>query len=533
MDLESLIAGLAIPEAYPHPVDGVEIRQTHISVVALAGDYVYKVKKPVDLGFLDFTTVEKRLHFCREEVRLNRRLAPHVYLGVVPLVERDGRIEIGGEGRPFEYAVKMRRLPEDATLRARLEKDEVERETLGALGRRIASFHQTAEAGPRIAEYGRWTVVAANARENLAQSRAHVGTSLTAPILGRLERALEQRLRTLRAIIESRAAAQMPRDTHGDLHLDHVYFFPDAPPPRDFVIIDCVEFNERFRYADPVADVAFLVMDLLHHGRWDLAEPFLDEYFRATGDVEGGRLLAFYVAYRAAVRAKVGGMLAGEQEVPEAQRAEAVRRARAHWLLALSELEGPATRPGLVLVGGLPGTGKTTLAAELAQEAGFTVVSTDRTRKELAGLDPDAPAASAFGTGLYTPEWNDRTYAACLDRARALLLEGGRVVVDGSFREAERRRAFRDAAVACGVRSIFLVCSAEPEVVRTRLSARRGGPSDADWSIHEAAARVWECGSYHDPRWERIVPTAGTRADALAAALDHLRAVGLAPMERT
>jgi aminoglycoside phosphotransferase family enzyme/predicted kinase len=532
MDIESMIAGLARPDAYPHPADSVEIRQTHISVVALAGEHVYKVKKSVDLGFLDFTTLEKRLHFCREEVRLNRRLAPDVYLGVVPLVLRGGRIVVGGEGQALEYAVEMRRLPENATLRARVMHDEVEQDTFAALGRRIASFHRAAESGRDISEFGRWSVVAGNARENLAQARPHVGTTLGAPVLARLERALEQRLRSLRETIESRAEAGVPRDTHGDLHLDHVYFFPEAPPPRDFVIIDCVEFNERFRYADPVADVAFLVMDLLHHGRWDLAEPFLEEYFHATGDVEGRRLLAFYVAYRAAVRAKVGGMLAAEKEVPEAQRAAAVRRAGAHWLLALSELEGPANRPGLVLVGGLPGTGKTTLATDLAEEAGFTVISTDRTRKELAGLDADTPAASDFGTGLYTPEWNDRTYAACLDRAKAILMEGGRVVVDGSFREAERRRSFRDAAVASGVRSIFLVCAADADVVRTRLRARRGGPSDADWSTHEAAARVWEQGHYHDPRWERTVQTAGTRADALEAALDHLRAVGLAAAGR-
>jgi aminoglycoside phosphotransferase family enzyme/predicted kinase len=526
--IPDLIDALGRPEAYPHPVERVDIRQTHISVVALAGAYAYKVKKPVDLGFLDFTTLRKRLHFCREEVRLNRRLAPEVYLDVVPLVESGGHVVVAGDGPAVEYAVKMRRLPNEATLLRDLERGELDANTLAALGHRIAVFHRAAESGPEVDACGRWSVVAGNARENLDQSRTHVGTCLSAAVFERLECALEERLKRHRSTIERRADAHVPRDTHGDLHLDHVYRFPHGSPPGDFVVMDCIEFNERFRYADPVADMAFLVMDLLSRGRWDLAEPFIDEYFRATEDAEGRRLLAFYVAYRAAVRGKVGGMTAAEVEVPPPQREEAVRRARGHWLLALSELEGPRTRPGVVLVGGLPGTGKTTLAEELARVAGFRVISTDRVRKELAGFDPQTGAAAAFGEGIYTAEWNDRTYAACLDKAERLVFEGERVIIDASFKEEKRRSDFRDAAVEWGVRSLFLVCQADAQVVRRRLAARRGGASDADWAIHRAVAEAWESGVPHDARWEQLVPTGGSREAAVAAALGHLRLVGLA-----
>jgi uncharacterized protein len=528
VDTTRLITDLGRAAAYPHEVEGVEIHQTHISVVALAGEYAYKVRKPVDLGFLDFTTLEKRLHDCREEVRLNRRLAPEVYLDVVALVDAGEHLMVGGEGVAVEYAVKMRRLPAEATLLKRMEAGELDASVMAALGHRIAAFHAAADAGSEIDRYGRFDVVAGNARENLEQSRSHVGSCVSDPVFARLGEALEQRLAVHRALIERRAETHVPRDTHGDLHLDHVYLFPDRAPPRDFVIIDCIEFNERFRFADPVADMAFLVMDLLSRGRWDLAEPFVEAYFRAAEDVEGRRLLAFYVAYRAAVRGKVGGMVAHEPEVPASQRDEARRRARGHWLLALSELEGPGRRPGLVLVGGLPGTGKTTLAEGLARDAGFRVISSDRVRKGLAGLAPETPAAAAFGEGIYTPAWNDRTYAACLAEAEALVFEGERVIVDASFREAERRRAFHEAANDWGVRSLFLVCEAEPSVARARLQARTGDASDADWAVHQAAARKWETGGFEDPRWQQVVPTDGGSADAVTAALGHLRVVGLA-----
>jgi aminoglycoside phosphotransferase family enzyme/predicted kinase len=528
MDITRLIEALRRPEAYPHAVENVEVRQTHISVVALAGPYAYKVKKPVDLGFLDFTSLEKRLHFCHEEMRLNRRLAPDVYLGVVPLVESHGGLIVDGEGPPTEYAVKMERLPDHATLRDRLERGELTGETLEALGSRVAAFHAGAASGPEIDRYGRWEVVAANARENLDQSRAHVGACLSAPVFERLGIRLEERLRTLRPLIEARAQAHTPRDTHGDLHLEHVYLFPDRAPPSDLVVIDCIEFNERFRYADPVADMAFLVMDLVFRGRRDLAHAFIDAYFRSAGGPDGPALVPFYVSYRAAVRGKVEGLVSEEDEVPAEVRQAAVDRARGHWLLALSELETPERRPCVVLVGGLPGTGKTTLAERLAKKAGLEVISSDRVRKRLAGLAPEDSARAPFGEGIYAPEWNDRTYSACLERARDLLFLGKRVIIDASFREIRQRRAFLEASVGSGVPALLLLCTATPRTVEQRMAARRGGASDADWSIHRAAADAWEDEGTVDPRWRiRTVPTDGPPDQVLDTALGHLRELGL------
>lgn len=528
MDITRLIEALRRPEAYPGEPGHVEIRQTHISVVALTDAHAYKIKKPLNLGFLDFTTLERRRHFCREEVRLNRRLAPGVYLGVVPIVWSDGELVVEGDGDPAEYAVKMERLPDRATLREHLRRGELTAEVLQQLGWRLASFHASAASSPQVDRFGKWDVVAANARENLEQSRGHVGASVSERVFERLGQRLEAALARLQPLMEARVGAHVPRDTHGDLHLDHVYLFPERRPPRDLVVIDCVEFNERFRYADPVADMAFLVMDLIFRGRRDLGRVFADAYFVAAEDVRGRDLLPFYVAYRAAVRAKVEGMVAQEEEVPERDRTEAIGRARAHWLLALSQLEEPRRRPCLILVGGLPGTGKTTLVDRLAEEVGFESISTDRVRKELAGVPSQVHAKANFGEGIYTPEWNDRTYAACLERVGELLFEGHRVIVDASFREVARRRAFLEAASAWGVQSAFFRCAASPDTVRQRLGTRRAGPSDADWSIYEATAAAWEADESPDPRWSyATISTDGALDDTVATALAHLRTLGL------
>ena len=237
-------------------------------------------------------------------------------------------------------------------------------------------------------------------------------------------------------MIEERADRGVPCDGHGDIRLDHVYLFRDSRPPDDLAIVDCIEFNLRFRAADPIADMAFLVMDLMRHGHPELAYSFRDAYLAATGDAQGARLVPFYVAYRAAVRAKVNGIKVGSNELSASARIKAERDACAQWLLALSSLEEPGRRPCLVLVGGLPGTGKSTLARELAANAGFEVIRSDEIRKELARR-PDAPdneAAGTYASGIYTPEWTDRTYDECFARADAAVFEGKRVIVDASFR---------------------------------------------------------------------------------------------------
>jgi aminoglycoside phosphotransferase family enzyme/predicted kinase len=527
MTLDELIQVLSHPTAFPYAVDEVEVRQTHISVVFLAGPFVYKIKKPVNPGFLDFSTLEKRRHFCEEEVRLNRRLAPEVYRGVVPVVQTSRGLRFEGEGKIIEWAVKMQRLPDEATLQRRLGRGEVAGELIQALARRIAAFHDGAKVYNAASPFGHFAMVQRTVLDVFDRALAQVGTTVNPTVFERLRKLTDQTLARLQPVIEERATRGMTRDVHGDLHLDHIYYFPDRKPPADLVIIDCIEFNERFRIIDPIADMAFAVMDLIFYGRRDLARLFTEAYIAASGDEQGRRLLPLYTAYRATVRGMVEGLLLAEKEVPEVERSRAITRARAHWLLALVELEEPESRPCLVVVAGLPGTGKSTLGRALAEHAGFSLIRSDVVRKQLAGLPIRQPAPEQKRAEIYGRAWDDRTYAACLEQAEQALFAGRRVIVDATFREEDRRRTFLDCAVRWGVPGLILLCEAAPATVRQRLEDRRDDASDADWPVYLHVAKRWEPFGPVTASAVRKVSTIGSIDEASQGALRALQEVHL------
>jgi hypothetical protein len=528
VELATLIDALSDPAAYPCAPASVEVVHTHASVVFLAGDFAYKVKKPVDLGFLDYSTLQKRELMCRAEVELNARLAPEVYLGVVPIARQRDRLGVEGTGAPIEWAVKMVRLPDEARLGARLRAGGVAPEILDALALRLAAFHAEARRGPEISAMARYAVVEGNCVENLDQLRGSIGTALGDAVYRRLDALTRHELAVQRPRIEARARAGIACETHGDLRLEHVYLFPDRDPPRDLCVVDCIEFNERFRFADPIADIAFLVMDMQAHGARAEADRLVERYVDATGDHDGAALLPLYTAYRATVRGKVRAMQAAEPEVPAQARARALQTARGHLLQAVGELAAPGERPCLLLMCGLPGTGKSVLARELAQRAGFSVVRSDVTRKRLAGLRPGESGGTTPAAGIYAADFTERTYEACLDEAERRLFAGERVIVDATFRDEAHRLRFVEAADRWMVPVRILHCRAAEDLVHDRLDRRVGDPSDADWGVYQHMREIWEPFGPKTAELVDTIDTAATPSEVGRRGIETLRRHALA-----
>jgi len=473
------IAALLSPEAYPHRVGQVELIQTHISYVFLAGDFVYKVKKPVNLGFLDFSTLEKRRHFCQEEVRLNRRLCRGTYLDVVPVAYVEGAVAVDAAGTVADYAVKMRRLPEERMMGHLLERDAVTPEMLRALARRLAEFHASAETGPEIEVFGGLETIGGNWRENFEQTEPYIGRTITVrqfqEIRGYVEGFLEQE----RDLFEGRVGEGRVRDCHGDLRAEAVCF------TDGICIFDCIEFNQRFRFSDVASDLAFLAMDLDSRGRRAMSDELVGLYAGMSGDSTLPLVLDFYKCYRAYVRGKVDGFQLDEPEVPAAQKAAARGRARAFFRLAYgyARRRTPCTLINMV---GLSGTGKSYLANALAARLGAVVISSDVVRKRLLGIEPAERHTEPWERGIYAPEMTEGTYEAMLKEAQPHLERGRPVILDATFLLRRHREAARDLARRRGVRYLAVECLADESVARERLSRRPEDPwtaSDGRWEI--------------------------------------------------
>jgi uncharacterized protein len=470
---------------------GMELRETHISLVFLSADRVYKVKKPVELGFLDFRTLEARERFCEAEVELNRRLAPSVYLGVLPIVrDPSGVHHIGASGEPIEWAVEMRRLADAACAERWLKERRLSRDDVRRLAEHLSAFHSQARCDGETTRFGSLEVIEKNVRENFEQTRTSALRYLSAEEFAELERWQLSALEAQRALFEARMASGRVRDGHGDLRLEHCYIEPDGKVQ----IIDCIEFNERFRYADVCADIAFLSMDLAWHGRHDLSEDFLAYYARAADDYELYGLVDFYASYRAHVRAKVSSMLEEDGKAQRAARERAAAHARKYYVLAEACTREPLEPAVLYAVGGVIASGKSTLAEQLAALIHAPIIDSDRTRKRLLGVDPLRPLSHPPFSGAYGSEMSARTYDSLFKRAELVLRSQRPAIIDASFRESSARTAALALARRLGVRLVFIECYADPDTIKARLHARAQGPaiSDGRAEIFDAFAASYE-----------------------------------------
>jgi hypothetical protein len=445
------------------------IAETHLSVIVFVGDHAYKLKKPHKLPFADFSTREARRAACEREVALNRRLAPDAYLGVADV--------LGPDGDPCDHLVVMRRMPEERRLATLVTRgDDVDGE-IRSIAEVLAAFHATAPCSDATSAVGTVKAVRRNWTDNRDEMRPFVGGPLDAEVFEQVSELASAYLDGRGPLFEQRIEDRRVRDGHGDLLADDVFCLDDGPR-----ILDCLEFDDRLRYGDVVADVAFLAMDLEHLGRPDLAQQFLALYRDISGDKWPASLAAHYVAYRAQVRAKVA-CLRYQQDDNDAAAA-----ARSLLDLALRHLR--SGRIMLVLIGGLPGSGKSTLASALAESGAGRVLRSDVVRKERFGLTADAAAAAPFGQGLYRPDEIDHTYRDLLERAGRDLQLGKPVVLDASWTRGRHRDMAQEIARSTSSDLVELECTAPTSVRDQRLAARRHGDdaSDADAPIGRAMA---------------------------------------------
>jgi len=455
------IQALFEPKTYPYPVDHIEMIQTHISWVFLTGDYAYKVKKPVNLGFLDFSTLAKRKYFCEQELMLNRRLSADIYLDVIPLCQHGESIKLGGSGEVLDYALKMRQFDQSGLLDQRLKKNQFDSVWMDALAQQTALFHAEQES---MEQFGQPQMLVDHIQNNLDVAAEHAVFAVSKNIICELEAFARDALKKQKEVLLSRQRDGFIRPCHGDLHLKNITLINNSP-----CIFDCIEFNDEFRIIDTMNDVAFLVMDCDAHERSDLGFRFLSRYLEHSGDYSGLSLLNLYLFYRATVRGKVSTLLASELS-DEAERQKNFDEANKYFHLAVTYTR--SKQPELFVVGGLSGSGKSHLALLGCGVERAVIIRSDATRKRIANDFPDLD--------LYSCEMHSHTYKAMFNDARTAL------VLDATFLSPDFRQQTYELAKARGVKLSFFWLDIERGVLEKQIKQRQTADndiSDADLSV--------------------------------------------------
>lgn len=515
--LPPLIRALLEPDAWPAPATEVTLVETHISWVFLAGDFAYKVKKPVDFGFVDFSTPERRKAFCEEELRLNARLAPALYLDVLPISGTPEAPCPGGQGPAIEHAVRMRRFRREDEFGRLADRGELTADQVEALARRVADFHARADRRPADPRWGSPQQVLEHWLANFEVIRRSGIAQAHSARLDALERWTRSEHARLAALMAARHAQGFVRECHGDLHLGNIVLLDGEPVP-----FDALEFDPGLRWTDVVAEIAFTMMDLHAHDRSGLARRFLDAWLERTGDFAGLALLPAMLAYRAMVRAKVCALQVAQAADGPGRRAGMDRLDA--WIALAARLSLP--RPlALVIASGVSGSGKSRLARALVEASDFIRVRSDVERKRLAGLRAGTSAEAPPGAGLYQPARTEAVYARLASLATTVLDAGYPVLVDATFLRRSQRDAFRARAAAAGVRFRTLAVEAPEAVLRERVAARRlagTDPSDATLDVLESQLASREPLG-EDERADSVVIDTTAAVDAAALAVRLLQ----------
>ncbi|MCD6230415.1 MAG: AAA family ATPase [Dehalococcoidia bacterium] len=476
--LPPLVESLLKPQAYSHDTRNIQLVQTQMSFLFLTGDYVYKVKKPVNLGYLDYSTLEKRRYFCHQELELNRRLCPHAYLEVAPIVQQDTEFHVDGTGNIVEYTVKMKQLPQERMMDVLLTQGKVTSEMISQVAKKLAHFHHKAHTGPEIAAFGKLDVITQNTSENFSQTEKYIDVSLSSPRYNRIKRYTEDFTKNNNELFRKRVEQGRIKDCHGDLHTAHVCF------TDDICIYDCIEFNERFRYSDVASEIAFLAMDLDHRQAHSLSRHLIDAYVKLSGDDDLLGLLQFYQCYRAYVRGKVESFKLDDPYFSATEKESILQTAKEYFGLAYSYTRN---KPLLLITSGLVGTGKSTVAQAIAREFGLSVISSDVIRKTLANITPTEHHFEQYHQGIYSPDFSRKTYKHMFQQAWNILSQGESVILDASFGRRDDRQHARELAELQNANFIIIECQANEQEIQRRLEERlkQETVSDGRWEIFQ------------------------------------------------
>ncbi|WP_193075741.1 AAA family ATPase [Pseudomonas sp. FME51] len=468
---QTLLTALQDPALYDHPVTGFTLMETHISWVILTGDFVYKIKKPVNFGFLDYSTLEQRAHFCAEEVRLNRRLAPELYLDVIAIHGSETEPNLRGDGPAIEYMVKTRQFRQQDLLGNMQRAGELAPAHIDSLAATLADFHRQIERAPLDSIWGQPEQVHAPVAQNFEQIRPLLSDPADLAQLEQLEQWAHTTFQRLIPQLAQRKAEGLIRECHGDIYLDNVTLIDGQ-----VTLFDCIEFNDAFRWIDVMSDVAFMAMDLEDRGLSDLSQQFVNVWLEHTGDYAGLGVLNYYKAHRAMVRAKVA-LLSLAPDITEQRRAEIMTRYHGYITLAESYTEIPR-RFGL-LTHGVSGSGKSTLSQQLVSRLGVIRIRSDIERKRLFGSD----GHGRLDAGLYSADLSQQTYTRLAQLAAQILAAGYPVVVDATHLQQAQRQQVRQAIEDQGAPCLILHCQASLDTIEIWLNERQrkgGDPSDAD-----------------------------------------------------
>ena len=485
---EQLLEALTRAHAYDHPTRAIRVVETHCAWVLLTGDFAYKIKKPVDFGFLNYSTLEKRRFYCEEEVRLNRRFAPAIYLDVVTVTGQPDRPRLAGSGSVLEYAVRMRQFADDGLLSQLADQKRLDAAHIDQLVDEVADFHQSTQAALADKPFGEAQQIHHWVSENFQHIRPSLESSHRIAQLAEIQAKLEAEYKRIDALLGRRKQEGFIRECHGDLHLGNITLIEGK-----VTLFDCIEFNPELRWIDVFSDVAFLVMDLDDRGYRNLAFRFLNGYLQRGGDYPGLGVLRYYMVYRALVRAKVA-MLRRQQTIRDSTLFAAADAEYCQYMqLAASYLEPKP--PALLITFGLSGSGKSTVARQLCEAAGMIQIRSDIERKRLSGLPAREKSRSGLGEGLYSVDQTEKTYRRLAKLAELVLQSGYSAIVDATFLRRSYRDDFRRLAEQHGLPFTILHCVATDEELEQRVAARElagRDPSEATLDVLNAQRKHQE-----------------------------------------